>query len=247
VTSGKFTYLSYRWHRICNPFSLQLLERALQFAGLRVGDRAFDLGCGNAVVAAWLANRHGLNVSAVERFPAVAELARETLAGFEGPGRVELVESAAAPFLAGAGKARLIAVVGAVDLLPEAREPAAAFAALKGSLEPGGCLLWGDPFWRREPSEALKAAFRNAGYLTHRGYVEAGEAAGLTPLYAGAASQADWDDYAWRMNASIEAWLAEHPDDPDAPAFRAQIAAMRRLYLEEARDAMGFGLYLFRA
>lgn len=243
---GKFTYLAYRRHRICNPYSFDLLERTLAFAHLLPGDRAFDLGCGNAVVAGWLAERYGLEVKAVERFEPVAEMARETAAAVKGPGSVDVVVSAAAPFLAQAGACRLLVAIGTVNLLPDAREPADVFRALKASIEPGGYLLWGDPFWKKGPSERLKAVFANERYQTHPAYVAAGEAAGLTPLTATVSSEQDWDDYSWRMNASVEDWAAENPDDPDVPAFRAQIAMMRTLYLEEARDTLGFGLYLFR-
>lgn len=244
--SGKFTYLSYRRHRICNPFSLELLERTLAFADLSPGDAAFDLGCGNAVVSAWLADQHGLKVKAVERFEAVADLARQTADAVEGPGEVEVIVSTAAPFLADSGKCRLLVAIGTVNLLPDASEPAEVFAALKASIEPGGYLLWGDPFWKAGPGERLKMVFANERYQTHAGYVAAGEAAGLTPVYAGVSTEADWDDYSWRMNTSVEDWLAENPDDPDAPAFKARIAMMRTLYLEEVRAQMGFGLYLFR-
>ena len=244
---GKFTYLSYRRHRICNPFSFELLERTLSYAELKPRDVAFDLGCGNAVVAAWLAERYGLAVKAVERFEPVADLARDTVRAMRGPGEVEVVVSAAAPFLEQAGQCRLLLAVGTVNLLPDAREPGDVFATLKRSLEPGGYLLWGDPFWKKPPTERLAQVFANERYQSHQAYVQAGEQAGLTPLIASVSSEQDWDDYAWRMNASVEDWAAENPDDPDVPAFRAQIAAMRQLYLEEARDTLGFGLYLFRA
>lgn len=247
MEAGKFTYLSYRWHSVCNPFGFDLLERTLQFAELSPGERAFDLGAGNARVAAWIAARFGLEMTAVERFAPVAALAEATADAFEGPGSLTVARAAARPFLAEAGKAKLISVIGAVNLLGETKEPAEAFRALKAYLEPGGYLLWGDPFWKRDPSPGLAAIFRNERYQSHAGYVAAGEAAGLTPIYAGVSSDQDWDDYSWRMNASVEAWLAENPDDPDAPAIRAQIGMMRRLYVEEAREAMGFGLYLFRA
>lgn len=244
--SGKFTYLSYRRHRICNPFSLELLERTLAFAALNPGDLAFDLGCGNAVIAAWLADQHGLKVKAVERFEAVAGLARQTADAVEGPGEVEVIVSTAAPFLAQAGQCRLLVAIGTVNLLPDAAEPAEVFAALKASIEPGGYLLWGDPFWTAEPGERLKMVFANERYQTHAAWVAAGETAGLVPVYAGVSTEADWDDYSWRMNTSVEDWLAENPTDPDAPAFKARIAMMRTLYLEDVRAQMGFGLYLFR-
>jgi len=250
VASGKFTYLSYRRHRICNPFSFELLERLLGFAELKPGDRAFDLGAGNGVISAWLAQRHGLAVSAVERFEPMAQMARREAEGVTGPGRVEVVVGDAVGFLNKSEWCELLCAIGTVGLLVSPlgeTELADVFKSLKSYISPGGYLLWGDPFWKAEPSDRLKAVFANERYQTHEGYIAAGERAGLIPVHAEISSQADWDDYSKTMIASVEDWIAENPDDPDAPAFKAQIRYMRTLYEEDVREQMGFGLYLFRA
>ena len=56
----------------------------------------------------------------------------------------------------------------------------------------------------------------------------------------------EWDEYEWRYSRSIEQYLVEHPDDPDAEAMRTRIRAWRKLYLTGGRHYLGFGLYLFR-
>ena len=104
----------------------------------------------------------------------------------------------------------------------------------------------------RKPEDLLRhecLTFRlpttGALYASHADYVAAGEAAGLTPLYAAVSSDQDWDEYAWRYSTAVETYAAAKPEDPEAQAMRARIVGWRRLYLAEGRRVMGFGLYLF--
>lgn len=239
-------HVSYRRHRICNPMSLAQLQRTLAFTDLATGDRAVDLGCGNGVVACWMATHYGLGLTGVERFAAVADLARAEAERPLGRGRVTIVEGAAGDYLPGAGEHRLVSALGAVELFPGLRRPAEAMAALVPSIAPGGWLLWGDPFWKRPPSPALAQVFGAESYESLSGWAAAGEAAGLSVRHVAVSEEADWEEFFWRMNASMEDWARENPDSPDAAAMLGRAAMLRRLYLEEQREGMGFGLYLFQ-
>ena len=108
-------YVSYRWHRICNPYSLDQLARVLDFTDLKPGEKACDLGCGNGFTTTWMAERQGLDITALERFPPVAELARAAAARPLGEGRVTVIEGRAPPYLAEAGEHRLVSAIGAID------------------------------------------------------------------------------------------------------------------------------------
>lgn len=239
-------YLSYRWHRICNPYSLVQLERTLAYADLQPGDRAADLGCGNGFTAAWLASRYGLHLSAVERHAPTADLARRNADGVETPGRVEVIEGMSHDYLADAGEHRLITVLGALDILPGLQKPAEVMKALAPSIAPGGWLLWGDPFWKAAPSAELTAVLAADRFTDLSGWVAAGEGAGLVPYHVATSTDAEWEEFIWRMNASLEGWAAENAASPDAPSIRMRAQVLRNLYLREGRQVMGFGLYLFR-
>ena len=132
-------------------------------------------------------------------------------------------------------------------LVPGAPDNAAQFKALARHVKPGGRILWGETFWKRPPSEMLRAATGPVAalYASHAEYVFAGEAAGLTPLYAAVSSEQEWDEYAWRYSSAVEAHAALNSGSPEAAAMRARIAQWRHVYLGEGRDTLGFGLYLF--
>ncbi len=243
---AKIAFASYRRHRICNPYSLDQLARVLSFAELKPGDKGVDLGCGNAYVAAWMAETYGLDLTGVEKFPPLADLARAAAAQSLGQGRLTIVEASGADYLATAGEHRLVCVIGAADLVPGMRHPAQVIAALVHKVEPGGWLLWGDPFWKSPPSARLAAMFGADRYETLAGWVAAGEAAGLVARHTAVSTDADWEEFFWRMNDSLEDWAVENPDDADAVTVKLRAGLLRSVYLEEQREGMGFALYLFQ-
>jgi hypothetical protein len=150
-------------------------------------------------------------------------------------------------YLASGEPCDLLVAVGAGILVPGAADNAAQLKALADHVKPGGRLLWGETFWKRAPSDMLRAATGPVAalYAGHGDYVAAGEAAGLTPLYAAVSSDQDWDEYAWRYSTAVERYALENAGSPEAAAMRARIAGWRKVYLGEGRDTLGFGLYLF--
>lgn len=247
MTPDAFYEIAYRAHEFSNPISADLLDRVLEAAELRPGQRAADLGCGRGGVSAYLANRFGLAVDAVDMSEAMLAGARERLAARDAraAGSVTLYQGRAEDFLENGGAYDLVVVTGATQLVTGAGERTAFFAKLRANIERGGHLLYGDPFWRRPPSAALASV--SAPYDSHREYVRAGEAAGFEPRCALESSAADWDDYAWRMARSVGDWVRANPGHPAAPLVQGQARFMLDSYLDETRDSMGFGLYLFRA
>lgn len=238
-------YATFRWHRICNPFTLEQLERTLAFTDLKAGDRAADIGCGNAFVATWIAERYGLHMTAVERHSTMADLARETASRPRAQGTVAVVEAQAQDYLGAAGEHRLLCLLGTIGVVPGLRKPAEVLGALIPSITPGGWLLWGDPFWKRPPSPPLRAVFAHDRFASLAGWMQAGEGVGLTPYYASVSAEAEWEQFLWTMNASLLDFAASAPE-ADAGAIRMRAAMLRNLYLEDGREGMGFGLYLFR-
>lgn len=236
--------ITHRTHGFCNPLSVDLLERVLAFAGLVSGERAADLGAGNAAMSLHLAERYGLLVDAVEQAPPMVALAEARLAGHPAASAVTLHANSASAFLQDAKAFDLLVVMGAYGVAPGAEGPAEVFSALKARLAPGGRLLFGDPFFRADASAALRASLPHV--RTFAEYVRAGTAAGLRPVYATESTRQDWDEYAWRMWASLDAHQKEYPGDPSLPVVSDRLAQMRDQYLDGARDSLGFGVFLFR-
>jgi ubiquinone/menaquinone biosynthesis C-methylase UbiE len=243
----KLSLVGHATHHFSSPVSPEMLDRVLALSGIERDWRVADLGCGPAAMALHLAGRYGVQVEAVDRSAIMLDLARARAAGHPAGGRLTFRQAESADWLTDAAPCDLLMVVGAGLLVPGATDNAGQLKALAGAVRPGGRLLWGETFWKAEPSAVFKAGLgpTAALYASHADYVAAGEAAGLTPLYAAVSSEQDWDEYAWRYATAVETHAAAHPDDAEAQAMRARIAGWRKLYLAEGRRVMGFGLYLF--
>jgi SAM-dependent methyltransferase len=243
----KLSLVGHSTHHFSTPVSPEMLDRVLVLSGIERGWRVVDLGCGPGAMALHLAGRYAAEVEAVDRSAVMLDLARARAADHPAGGRLSFRQAESADWLKQAAPCDLLMAVGAGLLVPGAADNAAQFAALAAAVRPGGRLLWGESFWKAEPSAAFKAGLGPVAalYASHADYVAAGEAAGLVPLYAAVSTEQDWDEYAWRYSTAVEAHAAAHPDDAEAQAMRARIQGWRRLYLTEGRRVLGFGLYLF--
>jgi ubiquinone/menaquinone biosynthesis C-methylase UbiE len=243
----KLSVVAHATHHFSSPVSPETLDRVLALSGIVHGWRAIDLGCGPAAMAAHLAGRYGIAVEAVDRSAIMLDLARQRLSDHPARARISFHQAESMDYLRQTEPCDLLVAVGAGALVPGAADNKAQLSALAAHVKPGGRLLWGETFWKRPPSDMLRAATGPVAalYASHHDYVAAGEAAGLTPLYAAVSSDQEWDEYAWRYSSAVEAYALEHQDAPEAAAMRARIAGWRQVYLGEGRDTLGFGLYLF--
>ncbi len=240
----KLSAIAHSNHHFSSPVSVEMLDRVLALSGIVHGWSVIDLGCGPATMAAHLAERYGVTVRAVDRSAIMLDLAK---ARWGADKRLSFHQAESMDYLATAEPCDLLVSVGAGVLVPGAKDNTEQFKALAKHVKPGGRILWGETFWKRPPSDMLRAATGPVAalYAGHADYVAAGEAAGLTPLYAAVASDQDWDEYAWRYSSAIEAHAAANPEAPEAGPMRARIKQWRQIYLGEGRDTLGFGLYLF--
>jgi ubiquinone/menaquinone biosynthesis C-methylase UbiE len=242
----KLSAVAHSNHHFSSPVSVEMLDRVLAVSGLAHGWRVIDIGCGPATMALHLADRYGAQVEAVDRSAIMLDLAKERLKAHPARDRVSFHQAESMDYLATAYPCDLLVSVGAGVLVPDAQDNAAQLKALAQAVKPGGRILWGESFWKKTPSDMMRGAVGPVAalYASHADYVHAGEAAGLTPLYAAVSSDQDWDEYAWRYSTAVEAHAEANPG-PEAAEMRARIAGWRRLYLAEGRDTLGFGLYLF--
>lgn len=125
-----------------------------------------------------------------------------------------------------------------------------ALDALRELTEPSGQVLLGEGYWRRSPSTEYLEALGGASadeLPDYPGLMQAAEEAGLTPLHASVASEADWDRYEWLLILNAERWAAAHPADPGAEVLRERARLAReRVTMPRGRDTLGFALVLLR-
>ncbi|RZJ85771.1 MAG: methyltransferase domain-containing protein [Brevundimonas sp.] len=238
-----FHRIAYEALDVCNALEMAAVDRAVALSGLEPGARALDIGTGNGAVAGRLARRFGMAVTAVERDPAMADLARTRTAGLE----VRVAEMTSSAAMDAEGPFNLIVVIGATDPAgPGSREPEAAMERLRENLNPGGFILWGDLIWTDTPPEPLRLIVEGANtYRSDAEYRRGAERAGLEVLSVEMSSDATWDRYVTTMDEAARAWLAAHPEAAEAGAVRTSADRVKAMF-DFGRAYIGFGLYLLR-
>jgi SAM-dependent methyltransferase len=231
-------------HEFQNPTSEEKIRLLGDQLGLEPDSRVLDVASGRGGPALVLAREFGCRLTCVERAPEFLADARERIKEAELEDRIELVEADAATFELGRYDAALC--IGATfvygGLVPtlERLRAAAPLVAV------------GEPYWRSWPlppePELTDSLPRTAEeeWLPLPETIERAESAGVRVVSLIASSEDDWDRYESLHWQTLDSWLAENPDDPQAEEFRARGAADRDRYLRWERAVMGWAIFVCR-
>ena len=114
--------------------------------------------------------------------------------------------------------------------------------------KPGGYVLLGEGYWKKEPEQSYLDAFGGSRdeLLSFPQTIESALAAGLSPVWTSVSSERDWDHYEGRYRFAMSRFLTENPTDPEFEAFRQRSESWYNAYLRWGRETMGFALFLFQ-
>lgn len=244
----RFSFIAHATHTICNPISGAATDEAIGVLGLGAGSRVLDIGAGKGEMLARIAERYGAVCTAVERSPRMAGACRERAAVL-GAGRIDVVEADAREWLLARSTAEphfdAALCIGSTHALGSF---AATIDALRVLVRPGGWVVLGEGFWQREPGAEYLAALGAArdDYTTHQGSIDLINGSGLSVVWHGAASAADWSEYEWRYLWNVERFCNDNPADADRDAMLARARGWHEIVERWGRSTLGFGLYVAR-
>ena len=239
----RFSTIAHRDHVFCNPIGAEKLDRMLGLLDLTPGARVLDIGCGKGELMVRMMERYSVAAVGVDTNPHFVKEARARAAARVPKGTLELHERDFASFPVAPGSFVAAACIGSTHACGGYRQ---ALRALRDAVCPGGHVLVGEGYWKRDPPPEYLTAL-DAGrddYNDHAGNIAAAAAEGLIPLYATVSSDDDWDHYEGLYASAVERFVMEHPDDPDAEAMKERIRRWRDAYLRWGRETLGFGVYL---
>jgi SAM-dependent methyltransferase len=229
-----------RDHEIQNPTSAERIRLLGERLRLGPDSSVLDIACGKGGPALILAHEFSCRIVGVERAPEFASVARARVSAAGLAHRIEIVERDATE----------------LELEPEHYDVAmclgASFvwdgldgtlAALTPAARQGGKVVVGEPYWRRWP---LRDEIDVGGYFPLYETVGLFESAGLPVETVIASSEDDWDRYETLHWRAFEEWLAENPDDPDAPDIRRRYRTNRDDYLRWQRELLGWAIFVGR-
>ena len=213
---------------------------------LAAGQRVLEIAAGKGELITRLVERWGVSGVAVDLSPPFCRELRSRLAARVPEAEVTVLEKDGAAYEPERGERfDLTLCLGASWVYGG---HAGTLRALSGWTRPGGQVVVGEPYWRREPSAELlaRADYDKETFGTHWGNVETGRALGLRLTYTIDSSLDDWDRYYALWWHAADAYARAHGDDPDVPELAQRIARQQEEYLRWERAEMGWAIYVFR-
>lgn len=230
-------------HRVLNPITPEKLAVLGQALHLTAGASVLDLASGKGEMLCTWARDHritgtGVDLSSV--FTAAARARAIELgvadsvtfhhgdaATFVAPEPFDVTACLGATWIGGG-------VLGTIQLLER-------------SLRPGGLLLVGEPYWRKEPpdQETVEACYARSReeFLNLSDLVTAFGEAGWDLVEMVLADQDGWDRYEAAHWFNVRAWLDAHPDDELAEQLRQELAHSPLRHVRGPRNYLGWGVF----
>jgi ubiquinone/menaquinone biosynthesis C-methylase UbiE len=240
----KFTTIAHGHMAILNPVSTSAVDTCLDALALRPGDTVIDVGCGKGEMLIRLAERYDINGIGLDTNPAFQKIAKAEASRRAGPGRITFHLTEASGYAAPPQSFAAAICFGSTHAFGDFRD---AIHSLAAWIRPQGRILIAEGYWKKAPDpEYLDHLGAQPGDLEdHAGNLAIGVQSGLTPLFDRTTTLAEWDAYEDLYARSIDEYLMQYPEDPDAEAMRRRIRAWRQGYLRWGRDTLGFGAYVF--
>ena len=239
----KFSTIAHTKHTFCSPIGEGKANQLLALLEPIPSYPILDIGCGKGEFLIRLCERYGVSGVGVDTNGAFLQAARERVKSNLRPEQITFVEKPIADYqpesLFGG-----VLCIGSTHAYGDYRTTLQACSRL---IVTGGFLLIGEGYWKREPSSEY-LDFLGASpsvYGTHASNILSGADEGFIPLYSTVSNDDEWDYYEGLYNLAIERYIFANPNDPDISAMQQRIRQWREMYLQQGRETLGFGFYLF--
>jgi len=242
----KYYDITHSMHLVCNPMVKEKLYRLCGLLPLGKGSRVLDIACGKGEFLVVLAELHGVSGVGVDLSPYVIRDCERKKSERVPEADLVFIEMDGAEYSPEEGeKYHMASCLGASWVYGGHR---GTLQALSEMTTPGGLVVVGEPFWRREPSDSYLEAqnMKREDYSSHVGNVRIGEELGLRCVYTLVSNEDDWDHYETLQWLSAEKYVAKNPDDPDNEEILSRVLRNKNAYLDEGRSTLGWAIYVFK-
>ena len=231
-------------HRIHNPFTSEKLATLGQAVSPVRGTAMLDLACGSGEMICTWARDHQVTGTGVDISTAFIGSARARADELGVADRVTFVHGDASGYVAG----QPVGIASCVGATWIGGGVAGTVALLRRSLAPGGMMLIGEPYWRREPPDQATVegchATSQDEWLPLPELIESFGGLGCDVVEMVLADSGSWDRYTAAQWLNIRRWLDANPGDELADQMRAELTAAPARYARYRREYLGWGVFV---
>ena len=242
----RFHEIAESRHRILNPLSADKLSLIGQICTAAGPTRILDLCCGKAEMLCTWAAEHDVSGIGVDISEVFVAAARQRAVELGVDHRVTLVQADATTYVTDvAEQFDLVSCIGATwigDGLVGTLE------LMRPRVKPGGLIVVGEPYWIDPlPAGSSVLGIADEDYVSLAGTHDRCQGAGFDLVEMVLSNTDDWDRYVASQWRTVDDWLRQNPDDPDADAVDEWIRAGQRSYLSVDRRYLGWGVFVLRS
>lgn len=233
-------------HRIINPISPDKLRQLGDALFLKSNWTMLDLACGKGEMLSTWASDHSIRGTGVDISSVFIEQAKARALELGVGERVEFIHGDASQYRADKG-ADIAACIGATWI---GNGVPGSIDLLRKSLKPGGIMLIGHPYWRKQPDSpdvlaACEAEDENT-WLPLHDLIAQMQACDCDVIEMMLADQDSWDRYVAAQWRNIREFVDENPDDDLTPAFRNELRTSPVTHTKYQREYLGWGIFALK-
>ncbi len=238
--------VTHSGHVYYNPVSKSGVRELETVLELDAGRNVLDIACGMGEMLVGFAERRGIRGAGVDISPHALRRAREKKEARVPGADLTFLEMDGKDYRPGPGETFDVAMCIGASWIWGGFE--GTLRALRSFARPGGLVVCGEPFFRKEPPpEYLEAeGFDRDTFFTLPENLAIAERLGLGLVWFRGSPEEEWDRYEMLQVVAVDRFRRENPDHPDLPEILKRHEPAPRNYLRWGRDCLGFALWVFR-
>ncbi|HBW22045.1 MAG: hypothetical protein A2X28_09495 [Elusimicrobia bacterium GWA2_56_46] len=230
-------------HRIHNPFTPEKLATLGAALRLKSGALVLDLGSGSGEMLCTWARDYGIIGTGIDMSQLFTEQAKLRAEELGVAGQVKFIHDDASGYVADE-KVEVAACVGATWI---AGGVSGTIELLARSLNKGGIILIGEPYWLRLPptEDVAKGCLAKSisDFLMLPELLASFGRLGCDVVEMVLADQNGWDRYEAAKWLTMRRWLDANPNDELAKEVRAKLTSEPERHAAYTREYLGWGVF----